>query len=137
MIVSITVPTKMTLNKYGLTPETWQVICDRQRGACGACGKVPKTNRLVIDHEHVRGWKAMPTKDRPQYVRGMLCYMCNHYRLARGATAANLRGAANYLDDYVIRKTPLRKHWVTTSPTPRSSRERSREMTYDDTESTN
>lgn len=100
----IAVPTKATLQKYGLTVETWRVILDRQRGECGACHKVPTSFRLAIDHEHVRGWKAMKTEDRPQYVRGLLCYMCNHYRLARGATIDNLAGASQYLADYAERK---------------------------------
>lgn len=109
---TIIVPTPATLNKYGLTEIAWAEILIRQDGACGACHKVPKSNRLVIDHEHVRGWKAMPTSERSPFVRGLLCYMCNHYRLARGATVANLRGAAEYLEDYAIRKTPLGKNWV-------------------------
>lgn len=100
----ITIPTAATLNKYGLEERVWMLILDRQNGACGACHKVPKSFRLVIDHEHVRGWKSMPTHERTQFVRGLLCYMCNHYRLARGATIANLNGAADYLRDYAIRK---------------------------------
>lgn len=97
---TIITPTPTTLNKYGLTWEMWFRILVRQKGACGACHKVPKSNRLVIDHEHVRGWKDMKTEDRPPYVRGLLCYMCNHYRLARGATIDNLQGAADYLRSY-------------------------------------
>lgn len=102
--LGIQVPTPATLNRYGLTVEAWQAHVERQGGACGACAKVPTTARLNIDHEHVRGWKAMATKDRAQYVRGLLCYMCNHYRLARGATVANLQGAARYLREYEERK---------------------------------
>ena len=102
--LGIQVPTPATLNKYGLTVEDWQWFVDDQGGACGACAKVPTTARLNIDHEHVRGWKTMPTAERKQYVRGLLCYMCNHYRLARGATVANLRGASDYLQRYAERK---------------------------------
>jgi hypothetical protein len=93
-------PTKSTLRKYGLTVEEWQSILDSQGGACGACGRVPPSRRLNIDHQHVRGWKAMDPVIRATYVRGLLCYMCNSQRLARGATVENLRGAADYLERY-------------------------------------
>jgi hypothetical protein len=98
------VPTPATLRKYGGTPELWYVIAERQGWVCGACGKLPKTLRLVIDHEHVRGWAKMDTAERWQYVRGLLCWTCNGFRLARGATVANLRGAADYLEEYEERK---------------------------------
>ena len=46
----------------------------------------------------------MAPADRWQYVRGLLCWGCNGFRLARGATVANLRGAADYLEAYESRK---------------------------------
>lgn len=92
------------MRKYGLTELGWLIILDRQDGKCGACGRVPKTLRLVTDHEHVRGWKKMKGPERAKYVRGLLCWTCNHYRLARGATPENLLGAANYLIAYEERK---------------------------------
>lgn len=98
------VPTLPTLKKYGGTEELWYEVAARQGFVCGACGKLPTTFRLVIDHEHVRGWKKMAPADRWQYVRGLLCWTCNGFRLARGATVANLRGAAEYLEAYELRK---------------------------------
>lgn len=99
----IDVPTPATLKKYGLTVEDWQALLDAQGGVCGACGREPKTHRLVIDHDHVRGWKDMPAERRKLFVRGLLCWTCNHYRLARGATVENLRGAAEYLARYLAK----------------------------------
>lgn len=96
-------PTPATLKKYGLSLEAWRAIVNRQNGSCGACGRVPRTKRLVIDHEHVRGWKTMVPVERAKYVRGLLDWTCNHYRLARGATVANLMGAADYLRQYEAR----------------------------------
>lgn len=96
----IVVPTPATLRKYGLSVEDWQDILRSQGGACGACGKVPRTKRFNIDHEHVRGFKAMKPQDRKRFVRGLLCWACNSFRLARGATVENLRGAADYLERY-------------------------------------
>lgn len=97
-------PTTTTLKKYGATVDLWKAMLEEQGGACGACSKLPKTGRLVIDHEHVRGWKDMAQADRWQYVRGLLCWSCNHYRLARGATVANLLGASTYLWRYEQRR---------------------------------
>ncbi len=102
--LGIQVPRKETLVKYGLDETAWMKILERQDGKCGACGKVPSSNRYTIDHEHVRGWTKMATSLRPPFVRGLLCYMCNHYRLARGATVANLMGGAQYLLDYEARR---------------------------------
>ena len=99
------VPTLPTLKKYGGTEELWFTLAASQGFVCGACGKLPKTFRLVIDHEHVRGWKAMPTEARWTFVRGLLCWTCNGFRLARGATVENLRGAADYLETYERRKS--------------------------------
>ena len=100
----ILTPTPITLAKYGLTEETWQVHLDRQGGVCGHCGRVPPSKRLNIDHEHVKGWKAMAPEKRAQYVRGLVCYIGNKTTLARGATVENLRRSADYLERYEERK---------------------------------
>jgi len=97
-------PTALTLKKYGLDAHEWAAFLLDQGEACGACGEVPVSKRLFIDHEHVKGWKAMPPEQRKLYVRGLLCYMCNKYRLARGATVARLLGAAMYLQAYHQRR---------------------------------
>lgn len=97
-------PTLPTLNKYGGTVELWLAMAESQGFVCGACGKLPKTLRLVIDHEHIRGWAKMPTAQRWAYVRGLLDWSCNGFRLARGATIVNLHGAAEYLERYEARR---------------------------------
>ena len=97
-------PTRFTLRKYGLTPEDWQAILDRQGGASGACGRVPTSGKFNIDHEHAKKWKDMPPEKRKQYVRGLLCWTCNSFTLAKGATAAKLERAAQYLLFYQQRK---------------------------------
>lgn len=102
--MGIFVPTDATLRKYGLERVDWAVFVTTQDGKCGACLRVPSTKRLAIDHEHVRGWKQMPPEKRVLYVRGLLCWSCNHYRLARGATVENLQGAAEFLARYLERR---------------------------------
>lgn len=100
----IQVPQAQTLKKYGLSQQEWCEILDAQDGVCGSCGRVPPSGRLVTDHEHVRGWKAMPPERRKFYVRGVVCFQCNHYALRRGMTQRVLRGAADYLDRYERRR---------------------------------
>jgi hypothetical protein len=100
----ITTPSPATLRKYGLSEADWRAIAKRQGHKCGACGRVPTTNRLNIDHEHRRGWKAMDPADRKRHVRGLLCWTCNTKQLARGATVAGLLGAAAYLKAYEKRR---------------------------------
>ena len=102
--MNVQVPTPATLKKYGLSEAEWCLLLADQDGGCGACGKVPSTGRLYIDHEHLRGWSKMKPEERTKYVRGLLCYMCNKFRLARGATVENLLGAAHYLERYQARK---------------------------------
>jgi len=99
-------PLPATLKNHGLTVELWRTMldaCPRDRqgnAGCMACGKRPKNLILNIDHEHVRGYKRGSDMFKRLYIRGLVCHMCNRYRLARGATAEVLRGAADYLDRY-------------------------------------
>ena len=98
-------PTPTTLKKYGLSAEEWQVLYDIQEGKCAICGKAPSTGRLNIDHNHVLGWKKLDPSERKKYIRGLLCYVCNHRILTRGVTSEKLRSAADYLDKW-NNKTP-------------------------------
>ena len=102
--VTIFTPHPGTHKKYGYTEEEWRAGMEAQGWVCGACGLRPKSGRLNYDHQHVRGWKAMPPEERKKYVRGWLCYMCNTHTLSRGATVAKLRGAADYLERYEERR---------------------------------
>jgi hypothetical protein len=106
----ISIPTRATLMKYGGTVIEWMAMVDNQHGACGVCGKVPSPNKrtgrvvLAIDHEHVKGWKTMPPEKRWIYVRGLVCWFCNHYYLGRGLTLAKAYGVVKYLERYQGRK---------------------------------
>ena len=109
-ILGVSVPTPATLKRYGGTVELWSDLVHAQDGKCGVCGKQPTPNkttghvRLVIDHEHVRGWKAMPPEERWTYVRGLVCWFCNHYYLGRGLTLEKALGVVSYLRRYLARK---------------------------------
>lgn len=53
--------------KYGLTPEAWGNLFEKQGGVCAIC-KNPETQnkRISVDHDHETG-----------KVRGLLCNNCN------------------------------------------------------------
>lgn len=53
--------------KYGLTPERYAQILAAQGGRCAICGKLPRTIRLAVDHDHATG-----------AVRGLLCASGDH-----------------------------------------------------------
>lgn len=98
--ISPRLPSPQTTKRYGLTLDEWVAILDAQGGVCAVCKRMPASGRLNVDHEHVRGWKQMPPQRRKQYVRGLLCYVCNNVFLRRGATPERLRNAADYLEKY-------------------------------------
>jgi hypothetical protein len=88
-------PTKQTLNKYGLTQKDWDYLYKRQEGNCAICGNPLK--RANIDHFHVKGWKKMKPQQRRKFVRGLLCFQCNYLLLNRMTTLPRLRAAVVYL----------------------------------------
>lgn len=55
------------LSKYGLTPEAWLALFEKQGGVCAIC-KLPELlkKRLAVDHCHITG-----------KIRGLLCGNCN------------------------------------------------------------
>jgi hypothetical protein len=52
--------------KYGLTPEQYDEMLEKQGGGCAICGKPPGDTALHVDHCHETG-----------RVRGLLCFSCN------------------------------------------------------------
>lgn len=96
----ILTPSSATLKKYGLSESEWRAILEHQKGVCFVCEKEPSKGRLCIDHEHAKGWKKMPPEKRKLYVRGLLCWVCNHYYLGRGITIAKAQNVAKYLIEY-------------------------------------
>lgn len=93
-------PKPATLKKYGLSLEEWLALLDAQGGTCAVCEKVPSSGRLVTDHQHVPGWKRLPAEQRKRFVRGLLCWTCNHYFLARGITVRKSQRVTTYLERY-------------------------------------
>jgi hypothetical protein len=100
----ILVPSKSTLDRYGMTEMEWQDILEQQDWVCGVCCKVPPSGRLFIDHEHVRGWRKKSKEARRKYVRGLACYVCNRFVLNYRVYPQLLRAAAAYLEAYIARR---------------------------------
>jgi len=103
MTLNIKIPSKVTLQKYGLTTEEFESIWLRQDSKCPICLKVPTTGRTNIDHEHVKGFKKLPFELRAQYVRGITCWFCNKNYLARGITVAKAQNVVEYLNAYAAK----------------------------------
>lgn len=99
----VNVPTAATLKKYGLSLPEWELIGSAQGWVCAICRKTPPSGRLVIDHEHAKGWKKMQPEARKRFVRGLLCWTCNHYIMGRGSTIERHRNAVTYLTNYATR----------------------------------
>jgi hypothetical protein len=91
------IPTKATLDKYGLSAQEWEAILNSQGNICPICKKESGTGRYVTDHKHVKGWKNMPPEQRKLYVRGITCWYDNHWVLSRGITVEKLQNAVEYL----------------------------------------
>ncbi len=98
------VPSAATLKKYGLNEAAWLELAASQGNVCAICKKEPSSGRLNVDHEHVKGYKKMDALDRPKYIRGLLCYICNFRVLTRGMTLEKARNAVIYLENYALRK---------------------------------
>lgn len=58
------------LRQYGLTPDTFAALLDRQGGGCAICGTSTPGGKgqFHVDHDHDLG---------PTAVRGLLCHHCN------------------------------------------------------------
>jgi len=96
-------PSQVTLDKYGLNIDEWVALWDKHEGCCHVCGRPEPedANRAMqTDHEHVKGWKKMPSAERKKYVRGLTCWVCNKFRLTRGTTLETSRGLVRYLEEY-------------------------------------
>lgn len=106
----IAVPSKATLDKYGLSEQQWLKILKDQGWVCPICKKKPNPNpktgkvRFVTDHFHIRGFKKMSADKKRLYVRGITDWFCNHSYLGRGITLFIARNVVAYLEAFEARK---------------------------------
>jgi hypothetical protein len=104
ILSEIAPPKSSTLKKYGMTQEAWLKIAEKQGYVCPICGKLPENKKLVTDHEHVRGYKKLPTSNRHVYVRGLPCIRCNLMYLPIGISVEKAKNIVKYLEAYEQRK---------------------------------
>jgi hypothetical protein len=98
----VTPPQQTTLDKYGLTVEEWLRMLMAQGWVCPICEKGQR--RWNTDHEHVAGWAKLPPEERKKYVRGVLCWHCNHKIVSNLRDSGVVQRVANYLKAYEERK---------------------------------
>lgn len=104
LVQGIKVPSIRTLRKYGLTVKDWIEVLERQQGVCAVCLLVPKSGKLCVDHEHVRGFKRMSPKERRAFIRGLLCAHCNHRLVNKYITIVAIEKALRYLKAHDARR---------------------------------
>lgn len=77
---------------YGITPEQYQELFDKQGGCCVVCGKhqTQLTQRLAVDHNHDTG-----------EIRGLACTYCNHKIIGAHTDGDTLRRLADYVENGV------------------------------------
>ncbi len=102
--MGIPLPSPATLRKYGLTLLGWLDMADAQGWACAVCQRTPSTGRLVVDHEHIPGYAKLPVEERGRYVRGLLCWTCNRFLLARDMSVDVAARIVLYLEAYEKRR---------------------------------
>lgn len=95
-------PTQPTLDKYGLTVGEWLQLLADQGWICPICEK--DKQRWNTDHEHVAGWAKMPPEERKRYVRGVLCWFCNHKVVGSLRGATMVARVAKYFEAYEARR---------------------------------
>lgn len=91
------------LKQYGITLADYDRLLQAQGGVCAICEKPPAPGKsLAVDHDHAIVTKVPRAKRDAMLlrssVRGLLCWLCNHRRIGRGATSKMMRSAADYLD---------------------------------------
>lgn len=113
-------PSRGTLTKYGMTEADWLLLCEACDHTCVVCGKEFGDRPLVIDHEHVKGFKAhkkrkakkghqikvrvMPPSERRKYVRGVIHNYCNRF-VRRWLTLNRAKAIVAYLEAFERRRS--------------------------------
>lgn len=116
-------PRPATLKKYGLTEVDWLALCAACGHTCVVCGQPFGDRPLVVDHEHVKGFKARKNKKakkgghvikvrvmsparRRAFVRGVIHNYCNRF-VRSWLTLPRARAIVAYLEAYERAKAVL------------------------------
>jgi len=87
-----------SLKRYGMTPDDYDLLLNKQNGVCAICGKEPGKRRFAIDHDHNTGT-----------IRGLLCFRCNFGLTYFSENHVILHKASKYLEDANVRGQCLTK----------------------------
>lgn len=79
--------------RYGITPEQWDKMYERQSGACPIC------TRRLLKPDNKWGGRASPVDHdhKTKRVRGITCNACNRFKIAKN-TAESAKRLLPYLD---------------------------------------
>jgi hypothetical protein len=79
----------MLMYTYGITPEQYQELLEKQNYSCACCGRheTEFARKLAIDHDHSTG-----------EIFGLLCRDCNHTLIGRYRNSNIFLAAAKYLN---------------------------------------
>ncbi len=79
------------LKRFGLSPEEYQLLLEKQDGRCAICDRTPEEvddgRMLAVDHDHETG-----------EIRGLLCRPCNTGIGQLGDNPARIKRALDYLE---------------------------------------
>lgn len=64
------------LKKYGITEEDYNTLFREQGGVCAVCRCISKRT-LAVDHIHIKDFKKLPNNEKVNYIRGLVCFICN------------------------------------------------------------
>ena len=93
--------------RFGITPEQYQEMLDRQGGVCAACGKPPfpahnGSEHLAVDHDH----SCCPgERTCGKCIRGLIHSQCNSALGGAMDDPAVLRGLAAYIEKWKALKS--------------------------------
>lgn len=95
---------------YGITPEQYNDLMEKQQECCGVCGKHKSKEKknFHVDHDHHTG-----------EIRGLLCNYCNRRVIGRLRDPDLFRKAAEYLDKGTGWFVPKKKRPVKRKPSGR------------------
>lgn len=95
---------QMREKKWGISPERWPILWERQNGCCAVCRKPLEgagARNAYVDHDH----SCCPSRDRScgECIRGILHGTCNSLLGLAYDDPDILRGGAEYLERWASR----------------------------------
>ena len=88
---------------YGITEREYNKLLKLQKGVCALCGNPPKNVSLHVDHVHVVGFKKLPPEEKRKFIRGILCFRCNKFKVGRLDYEWSKK-ITDYLEKYEVNK---------------------------------